>query len=268
MMEKEKLFVKLGGAAITLKDQPGQANHEAISRATEELAEVHASKELLIGTGGGSFPHPVAKKYNVQQGLEACGAEGFVKTHEAAAEINSLVTKELIKKGMPAVPVQTSAITMMSNGRISEMYTPVIENLLNEGMVPVVYGDVALDSVKGCAVASTEMIFKHLAEKLSPKRLVIATDVKGVYSSDPKKGDAELIPLINEENIKDVLSLVSGASTTDVTGGMAHKVQELYNLSKLNIQVEIISLLEPGLLKRAVQGETGLGTSVRLTGGE
>jgi isopentenyl phosphate kinase len=265
LKDKDLIFVKLGGAAITFKDKPSSANFEVLNQAAKEIAEVFNECNLLIGHGGGSFPHPVAAKYRVQEGLEVCGTEGFAETQRAAREINQLVVKSLQEQNLPAIPIQTSACTLMSNGQIKEMFTKPLEELIKKEMLPVIYGDVAVDTEKGCSIASTEMILRHLSEKLHPKRVIIATDVEGVYTADPKKDpNAELIREISQENLEEVLGMVSGASTTDVTGGMVHKVQSLFNLAKLGAEVEIISLLKPGLLKRSILGENGLGTTIRF----
>lgn len=262
--EKELVFVKLGGSAITFKDTPNKANTEVLNRVSEEIAQVSNDYKILIGHGGGSFPHPVAEKYKVQEGLEKCGAEGFTETQRAARTLNQIVLESLIENKVHAVPVQTSACTMASNGEIKEIHIHPLEEFIRLNLVPVIYGDVVVDETKGCTIVSTEMILKYLAHKLKPSRLILGTDVDGVFTVDPKKGEGTLIKEINEKNYKEVMQSVEKAKTTDVTGGMAHKVQELYNLSKLNIEIQIINLLKKDYLKRAIQGDTNLGTTIKF----
>jgi len=256
------VFVKLGGAAITHKNVAKKANIEVMNQAAKELSEVCKNNKLLVGHGGGSFPHHVAAEYKVQEGLDVCGAEGFVETQRAVLELNKLVMNALHKQKVSAVSVQTSAFTINSNGAVKDMCPKSLQEYIKNGFVPVVFGDVVLDETKGCSIASTEMIFKHLAPSLKPKRIVIGTDVDGVFTKDPKKGKGELIKEISEANIEEVLKLLEPAPENDVTGGMAHKVKELYELSKLGMEVKIINLTKQGLLKNAILGENCKGTLI------
>ena len=55
--------------------------------------------------------------------------------------------------------------------------------------MPVLYGDVVLDvedKIK-MAVLSGDQIVKYLAENLKPKKVVLGSDVDGIYNKDPKK---------------------------------------------------------------------------------
>lgn len=253
---KELVFIKLGGAAITFKDKKNEVNFKILEQASKEIAELSKDYRIIIGQGGGSFPHPVAAEYKVQEGLDVCGAEGFSKTQKAARTLNNIVVEHLISAGVPAVPVQTSACTLLESGKIKEMFYKPLKMQAEKDLVPVIYGDVVFDLEKGCSIASTEMILRYLAEKLNPKRIIIGTDVDGVYTKDPKQEGSELIKEINESNKDEILEKVSGASTTDVTGGMTHKVKELYKIAEKGSEVRIINILKKNNLKKAVQGES------------
>ena len=67
MLEKipgKTIFIKLGGSLITDKNAPHTINYDTLKRVVKELKEVIDSESelnLLVGHGGGSFPHPIAK---------------------------------------------------------------------------------------------------------------------------------------------------------------------------------------------------------------
>ena len=256
-MNPDLIFIKLGGAAITFKDKPNTPNMRVIRDSAHTISEFCKKTQMLIGHGGGSFPHPVAAQYKVQEGLSVCGAEGFVKTHEAAAKINEIVMKALLEKNIPALSIQPSACTIMRNGMIEKMNTAPIKDALENDLIPVLYGDVILDTEKGCSIASTEMLFDFLSEEFGPSKIIMGTDVDGVYTQDPKLGEGKLIKEITPENIGEVLEKLSGqeSTITDVTGSMHHKVKQLYALSQLGFDVQIISLLNKENLRRALEGE-------------
>ncbi len=259
---KELIFIKLGGAAITFKDKKNKVNFKILEQVSKEIAELSKDYRVIIGHGSGSFGHPAAEKYGVQKGLEFCGSKGFVETRKSANALNNIVVEHLVSAGVPAVPIQTSACTLLEAGKIKEMFYKPLKMQAERDLVPVIYGDAVFDLEKGCSIASTEMILSYLAEKLNPKKIIIGTDVDGVYTKDPKKGSGELVKEINQSNLSEILKKVSGASTTDVTGGMAHKVEELYSIAEKGSEVRIINILKKNNLKKAVQGEN-IGTLIK-----
>ncbi|MGA3021078.1 MAG: hypothetical protein ABSD68_03970, partial [Candidatus Micrarchaeales archaeon] len=62
---KNLVLVKLGGSLITDKTSPFTPNLDVIKRLAKEIHEAREEKgmSLIIGHGGGSFPHKPAKDY-------------------------------------------------------------------------------------------------------------------------------------------------------------------------------------------------------------
>ena len=129
-------------------------------------------------------------------------------------------------------------------------------------MLPVVYGDVILDSQAGCTVFSTEKVLGHLGLKLKRdgfkvEKIIHCGKTEGVY--DAKK---RTIPVINSGNIDRYKSILKESHGVDVTGGMLHKVEETLKLARLGIPGLIIDGIEKGTLFKAVRGEKVKGTRV------
>jgi isopentenyl phosphate kinase len=121
--------------------------------------------------------------------------------------------------------------------------------------MPVIYGDVALDEVRGGTIASTEEIFAWLATKLPPQRLILAGEVEGVYTADPNiDPTAQRIPAITPATFAQVQVALGGSHGVDVTGGMAAKVAEALALvtACAGLDVLICSGLTPGNLTLAL----------------
>jgi isopentenyl phosphate kinase len=143
---------------------------------------------------------------------------------------------------------------------------PVVE-LLSRGVVPLVYGDVALDDVKGCTIVSTEQLFTLLAQRLRPQRIIMAGEVAGVYSGDPHRDSiVRLIPEITSQNYQQIEEMLSHSFGTDVTGGMVSKVQSLFSLvsEQPNLIVRIITGRRNRLIERVlIEPERQEGTLLR-----
>ncbi len=102
---------------------------------------------------------------------------------------------------------------------------PPSRQALENGLLPVVHGDVAFDSVRGGTIVSTEDIFKYLAVQLHPKRVLIAGIEAGVWADYP--ACTRIIERITPDNLDEILPALGGSAATDVTGGMASKVKEM-----------------------------------------
>lgn len=144
-----------------------------------------------------------------------------------------------------------------------------IQQALAYGLVPVVFGDVALDEVRGGTIASTEEIFEWLALQLRPQRIVLAGEVDGIYTADPQlHATAQRIPVITPATLHDLQAVVGESHGVDVTGGMAAKVaQAVRMITQLpHLDLVICSGLLPGHLERALLAPTDT-VGTRVTGG-
>lgn len=262
----ETILLKLGGSLITYKDKKFSADKKTIARLAREIKQALKEKPmgLIIGHGGGSFPHVPAHKYAVHKGiLDKNSTLGYALTQDAAAQLNRIVMAALLKEGVRAVSFPPSSWAVARKGDIELAFTNQMRIALEKGMVPVVYGDAVLDLDQGICILSTEKILSYLALEFSGKRLIMATRVDMVFTGDPKKEKkVEPVPEITSSNFREIQPLLSGSSELDVTGGMAHKVGSLYRLSGSGVKCEIAGGLIPGNIKKALLGKPHKSTSV------
>lgn len=269
------VFLKLGGSLITDKSEEAAAREEVVRRAAQEIKEALAARpdlRLLMGHGSGSFGHFVAQRYGLlEEGPP--NWRGYAETGAAAARLNRLVTDIFLAEGVPVVSIQPSASAHCRDGELSSMATKPIEWMLRHGLVPLVYGDVALDEAQGCTIISTEQIFAYLAERLEPtrmelSRIVLAGQVEGVFTADPlRDGSARLIPEISRHSFHQVERMLAGSHGVDVTGGMLTKVRIMHALvrERPELKVQLISGRQPGLIKRALlEPDLEEGTTIRF----
>jgi isopentenyl phosphate kinase len=111
------------------------------------------------------------------------------------------------------------------------------------------------------AVLSGDQIVKYLAENLRPEKVVLGSDVNGIYNKDPKKyPDASLMKVVTSH---EDLESADSTQTVDVTGGMGGKLGELLELAKIGIESEIINAGHDNNVKRSLNGEKGIGTLIK-----
>ena len=268
MIEARSLvFVKLGGSLITDKKAEFTARRDVIGRLASEVhraLDSHPSLSLLLGHGSGSFGHVVAKRYRVQSGCEDW--QGYALTGAAARQLNQIVSSQFLEAGVPVVSIQPSASARCRGGQLIEMAVHPVQEVLRRGLVPLVYGDVALDEVWGSTIASTEAVFAFLARALRPQRILLLGEVDGVYTGDPHQDPkAALIPVIHAQEMAETEAMLGGSYGVDVTGGMRSKVQLMVEAVREvpGLEVCLFSGLRPGLSEE-VLGDPSLDVGTRI----
>src|SRR3989344_4250097 len=260
-MRKPIILIKIGGSLITDKNKPFSLKKLALKKVAQEIKKsMKLNKLLIVGHGAGSFAHRPAKKYQTHKGiLGEASYRGLAETADAAAKLNRIVIEELLKVGVNAVSVSPLSMMMAENHNLKKINAHAVKDLLSLKMLPVVYGDVILDSQVGCTVFSTEKVLGHLGLKLKRdgfkvEKIIHCGKTDGVY--DEKK---RTIKLINSSNIDRYKSILKESHGVDVTGGMLHKVEETLKLARQGIPGLIIDGIDKGTLYKAVKGERVLG---------
>ncbi len=263
---KKLYIVKLGGSVITQTSVPGRSRPATISRLFDELRDNLNGKQVILGHGAGSFAHVPAKKFRVSEGLvNKESSRGAAITQYSASQLHQIVMRKALDAGLCPVSFSPSASATANAGRITTWDINPLRLAIKNGFLPITHGDVVMDKAQGVSVASTEEVFRYLAARFRPYCIITATDVDGIFTSDPKTDDAaELIPEVNSDNISEMLKLAKGSQKTDVTGGMRGKLEHLYLIARqTGTHCLILNANEKGRLGMALSGRKVRGTLIR-----
>jgi isopentenyl phosphate kinase len=252
-------FLKLGGSLITEKEKTHTARFEVLDRLAQEIAEARRhgyGKRLILGHGSGSFGHVPASRYGTRRGVHSPEEwAGFSKVWQEAAALNHLVMEALQRAELPAVAFPPSAALVAYNGNLQSWELGPLQMALQAGLLPVVYGDVVFDTLRGGTILSTEDLFDHLARLLRPQYILLAGIEPGVWADYP--ACSQVLDEIDPQFLKEAAKNLQGSAFTDVTGGMRSKVGQSLELVQAipALQVWIFSGLEPGSIYRALCGQ-------------
>ena len=257
-------IVKLGGSVITVKEKELTPNITAINRLAKEIAKAKPTS-LIVIHGGGSFGHPLAKEYKIVEGYKTPSQIlGFSKARQAMMTLNKIVIDSFVRHNLPVVAVQSSACIVTKKGRIQKFDFTPIQQLLNMGFIPVLYGDFVLDVERGFTVLSGDQLAAELAILFDADKMVIAVDVDGLFTDDPKSNpNAKLIKEISLGELKDFLGSIGEAKTVDVTKGMRGKILELIPALEHGVQIEMVNARKAKRLCKALKGERVRGTKIK-----
>ncbi|WP_346898332.1 isopentenyl phosphate kinase [Clostridium sp. UBA7503] len=260
------VIIKLGGSLITKKNIPFCINEQHIDNVIKEIKQIYdnCNYKLIIGHGGGSFPHVYAEEYNINKGFVSENSYmGFCKVQNAARKLNSILLDKFIDAGLPVASFQLSDQCIQADSVIKSADMTTLYKMLDYNMIPLVYGDVALDVNKGCSVISTEEIFRFICKDIECRKefsyykvnkIILCGVVEGVLTADPNyKKDATLIPVVDASNYGNIGNCLSKAYGFDVTGGMKHKVDTMIKINN-GADIRIIDGSHYGNLINAVKG--------------
>ncbi len=229
----ELVIIKLGGSIVTKKSEDGVVDSAKINLLAEQIAPFAGKFPLIIVHGAGSCGHPEAKAYDIPVGVTKENAAGIYVTHTAVSTLNRSVVSSLRKAGMEAVSLHPFGCCLAENGRLVSAGVSQIKEMLALGIIPVLHGDVVMDTKRGACIISGDQIVTYLAVKLGAKRVGIATDVGGVLAN------GTVVPEINRTNVGEID--LGGSSSTDITGGMRGKINELLLLADEGIDSHIFA---------------------------
>ncbi|KAK9707208.1 hypothetical protein RND81_07G180000 [Saponaria officinalis] len=223
-----RCIVKLGGAAITCKNELEKINEENLKAVSIHLRQAMMSGDVvgmdwsrkpgksdicvnvdeisdqplsdssnfIVVHGAGSFGHFQASKSGVHKGglNQSLVRAGFVATRISVTSLNLEIVRALAQEGIPSTgisPFSSGWTTRQRNVASADIAT--VATAIDSGFIPVLHGDAVLDHSLGCTILSGDVIIRHLADSLRPDYVVFLTDVFGVYDRPPSEPDAILL---------------------------------------------------------------------------
>ena len=258
------VLIKLGGSLITNKSKPFSERLDVIADLVGQIKKAweENGRSMVIGHGGGSYPHVPAEKYKTIEGkINGQSVYGAAVVEDAAAQLNRIVVSEFLKQKLPAVSLHPSSFMTVKGKKVEAFFSNAFEEMLKLKMIPVLYGDVVFDSKKGFTIWSTEQLLNLLAKTFVKK----GKKVEKIIHCGETDGfliNGRVLPEITGENIDKVRENVSTTEGFDVTGGMLHKVDEALTTASGGIDSYIVGGNHGGNLYRTIVDGNFLGTKI------
>ncbi len=243
-------LLKIGGSIITDKDGYRTPDKKAIDRITGEISE--RPEKLILVHGAGSYGHPLVRGFGLDNAKKNYTNKDYISMERVISSVknlNKLFISSLIEKGVPAHSIHPSSSVLCRKGRIQSFPVSPVKQSVENGVIPVLHGDMVIDSEYGGSVLSGDKIISYIAKKTrETERIGMATN------SPVLNNDGDKIGVFQNKHIK----FLSESETTDVTGGMKNKVNELLEIKK---PAFIFDATKPGKIKKFLDGGT-VGTEI------
>ena len=217
---------------------------------------------LIVAHGGESYGHHVAQRLSL---LERRTPHAVAATAISVRTLNQLVAEALFQEGVPVVPFSPCALVHCRNGTIMRLSTLQLRACLASGLVPLLHGDVVFDAEDGIAVLSADALLAGLAARLSCSRVLLATNVPGVFAdAGAAREERRVLKSISSKSFGGTAHVTAETSGVDITGGMLGKVQSMMVLAKIRplLEIRIFSALPSDSVYRALAKRARVGTLI------
>lgn len=251
-LRKQRTVVKVGTSTLTYEN--GKINYRRIETLCKVLADLHNSGEDIMLVSSGAIGVGMGKtgmtrrpgETRKKQALAAIGqCELMFMYDKLFGEYNHAVAQILLT----ADTVETE--------RKRQNVLNTIDELLEMGIIPIINENdtVATDELDGNNFGDNDMLSAIVSRIVAADRLVILTDIDGLYTSNPRQNpDAEKISVV-EKITRDIMEMAAGSGSNRGTGGMITKLHAADYATKRGIDVHVISGENPASLYGVFDGK-------------
>ena len=251
-MSRTRTVVKVGTSTLTYEN--GKMNYRRVEALCKTLCDLHNSGEDIllvssgaVGVGMGKTglsrrPEDTRKK----QALAAIGqCELMFMYDKLFGEYNHNIAQILL----------TADAVESAHKRENILNT--IEELLEMDIIPIINENdtVAIDEIYGNNFGDNDMLSAIVAGVVNADRLVILTDIDGLYDDNPRVNpNAKKIDVVDFISA-DVLEMAAGSGSNRGTGGMITKLQAANYATKRGIETHVINGSYPENLYLSFEGQ-------------
>lgn len=253
--------VKIGGSLITEKNEYCSPKRDEI-REFAKVVKRYWDKlqgKLVLVLGGGSYGNGVPIRYNIKNSRQDWKRTDLLMMTVKMFEWINEVTMIFRAEGIACYPFQTSGYCTTRQGVPRSFCLEPIKMCLDLGILPVTSGDLTFDESETFVIFSSDNVPELFVDYFDVERVVIITDVPGIYESMETKN---VIRKVTQENYNDILRVAGTSNKQDVTGGMNNKLKALIRIAQKNTTSVLCDGTNPNNLIKALFDEEPPGTIV------
>lgn len=247
-MDRELWIIKIGSNSIV--DHQGALNRQAVSDLCRQIAAIKelGHQVILVSSGAVAAGNKISKnlaidnQVNLQQAKAAIGQPMLVQAYQQEFnQYSQLVAQVLLTKND------------FEDDLTSANILGCLESLLNSGVIPIV-NENDVTSIRELMFTDNDELASLLGLLFEVDRLVILTEVQGLFDRHPDDPEAQLIGEVN--NFKNVYQFISEDKSVAGRGGMLSKVRSCQKLAQLGTACVITSLNDPDCLIKLLNQES------------
>lgn len=243
-----RIVIKIGSSILT--DRSGGLNNKRVYSLARDIAGVCEDGYEVVVVSSGAVAAGMKKL-----GLKEKPKDIILKQAAAAVGQSSLMwayEKSFSDFGRKSAQVLlTRGIFSYRNTYLNAKNT--LSTLISYGVIPIINENdaVATDEIK---FGDNDQLAALVSGLIDAERLIILSDVDGLYASDPRqKPDAQIIPVVDKIT-PEFEAMAGGAGSVVGTGGMYSKILAAKKATAFGITVNVINGRRKGLIASLLKG--------------
>lgn len=250
-MADNKIVIKVGTSTLTYEN--GKINYRRIESLCKVLADLQNQGNKIVLVSSGAIGIGVGKlglkarpaETKEKQALAAIGqCELMFMYDKIFGEYNHTVAQILLTKyDVETVQKRQNILNSM-------------ETLFDMDIIPIINENdtVAIDELEGANIGDNDMLSAIVAKLISADKLIILTDIDGLYDKNPKTcPDAKKFDVV-EEITDEILSMAKGTGSNRGTGGMITKLSAASYANEAGIDCYVVNGEDPSVLYDITEG--------------
>ncbi|KAB1067077.1 glutamate 5-kinase [Tamlana haliotis] len=256
-MYKERVVIKVGTNVMTNKDN--RIVRPVLRNLVRQIAELYDRDVMVILVSSGS----------VIAGKEVLG-KAKIKNKAQRRQVYSSIGQPRMMRlyynifydyGMKCAQVLPTKRDF-SPGVHRENMINCVEGLMQEGVIPIANEDDAV-SVRNSMFSDNDELASLIAQLIQADKLIILTDIDGLYSGHPESKDSNLISNVDPEDDLGRFIKSSNKAEGEGRGGMGSKLDYAQAAAAKNIPTYIANGTNPNTIIDIIDGKD-VGTKVSL----
>lgn len=256
-MYKERIVIKVGTNVMTNKDN--RIVRPVLRRLVKQIAELYERDIMTILVSSGS----------VIAGREVLG-ESKIENETQRRQVYSAIGQPRMMRlyynifheyGMKCAQVLPTKRDF-SPGVHRENMINCCEGLLAEGVVPIANEDDAV-SVTMSMFSDNDELASLIAQLINADKLIILTDIDGLYTGHPEENDSNLITEVDPEEDVNKYIKENTKSEGEGRGGMGSKLDYAQQAAANNVPTFIANGKYDNTIIDIIDGKS-VGTKVSL----
>jgi glutamate 5-kinase len=239
-----RLVVKVGSSSLV--DGNGAISARKLEKVVGDVARAVEGRQVVLVSSGaiasGLGPLGLARKPSKLAALQAAAAVG-------QGRLMAEYTRRFARRGMVAAQVLLTQDDVLRRGHFVRAQQ-TLEHLLGAGVVPVVNENdtVATEEI---TFGDNDRLAALVAIMVRADLLILLSDVDGIYTADPRRGEARLLP-----EVADPMAVRASRNGSPVgSGGMESKLQAALLATAAGIPVAVAGAARRDVLERILAGD-------------
>lgn len=256
-MYKERIVIKVGTNVMTNKDN--RIVRPVLRRLVKQIAELYERDIMTLLVSSGS----------VIAGKEVLG-KSKIENRTQRRQVYSAIGQPRMMRlyynifheyGMKCAQVLPTKRDF-SPGVHRQNMINCCEGLLAEGVVPIANEDDAV-SVTMSMFSDNDELASLIAQLINADKLIILTDIDGLYTGHPEEADSNLITNVDPEDNVDKYIKENGKSEGEGRGGMGSKLDYAQQAAANNVPTYIANGKRDNTIIDIIDGKD-VGTKISL----